>query len=98
MWGAKSGKEQLPPFPEPTFAAGFACGVPRAATECVVGFQSVDAFDKAHQMVRVLNLTSYSLAATALLPAVVCAKSAGMCKDLSLQYCILLRMQPALFS
>lgn len=52
MWGAKSGKEQLPPFPEPTFAAGFACGVPRAATECVVGFQSVEAFDKAHQMVR----------------------------------------------
>ncbi len=52
MWGAKSGKEQLPPFPEPTFAAGFACGVPRAAVECVVGFQSVEAFDKAHQMVR----------------------------------------------
>ena len=51
MWGAKSGKEQLPPFPEPTFAAGFACGVPKAALKCVVGFQSVEAFDAAHKMV-----------------------------------------------
>ena len=55
MWGAKSGKEQLPPFPEPTFAAGFACGVPKAALKCVVGFQSVEAFDKAHKMVRCLS-------------------------------------------
>ena len=65
MWGAKSGKEQLPPFPEPTFAAGFACGVPRAATECVVGFQSVEAFDKAHQMVCVLSPVSWCSTTTA---------------------------------
>jgi len=51
MWGAKSGKEQLAPFPEPTHAAGFPCGVPNAATNCVVRFQSNDAFKKAYKMV-----------------------------------------------
>ena len=52
MWGAKSGKEQLAPFPEPTHAAGFACAVPNSAKQCVVGFNSKEAFDKAHKMVR----------------------------------------------
>ena len=52
MWGAKSGKEQLAPFPEPTHAAGFACAVPNSAKQCVVGFTSKEAFDKAHKMVR----------------------------------------------
>lgn len=52
MWGAMSGAEQLPPFPEPTHAAGFACGVPASAKECVVGFQSVENYEKAHTMVR----------------------------------------------
>jgi len=51
MWGAKSGKEQLAPFPEPTHAAGFPCGVPNAATNCVVRFQSNEAFKKAYKMV-----------------------------------------------
>lgn len=52
MWGAKSGREQLAPFPEPTHAAGFACAVPNSAKQCVVGFTSKEAFDKAHKMVR----------------------------------------------
>lgn len=52
MWGAKSGKEQLAPFPEPTHAAGFACAVPNSAKQCVVGFTTKEAFDKAHKMVR----------------------------------------------
>ena len=52
MWGAKSGKEQLAPFPEPTHAAGFACAVPNSAKQCVVGFTCKEAFDKAHKMVR----------------------------------------------
>ena len=52
MWGAKSGREQLPPFPEPTHKAGFACGVPNTAKDCIVTFQSMEAFEKAHWMVR----------------------------------------------
>lgn len=61
MWGAKSGKEQLAPFPEPTHAAGFACAVPNSAKQCVVGFTSKEAFDKAHKMVRCRSYCSCCL-------------------------------------
>ena len=41
MWGARSGVEQLPPFPEPSHnAEGFHHPLPSSGRGCVVGFQS----------------------------------------------------------
>ena len=40
MWGARSGAEQLPPFPEPSHnAEGLRHHVPISGRDCVVGFQ-----------------------------------------------------------
>ena len=52
LWGAKSGKEQLPAFPEPSHRAAFACGIPNEAMTCVVGFTSRERRAAARQMVR----------------------------------------------
>ena len=54
LWGAKSGKEQLPAFPEPSHRAAFACGIPNEAMTCMVGFTSRERRAAAHQMVATL--------------------------------------------
>lgn len=43
MWGARSGIEQLPPFPEPSHnAAGLRNHVPSSGRDCVVQFQDAN--------------------------------------------------------
>lgn len=52
MWGAKSGVEQLPPFPEPSHFAAFQGGVPQSARSCIVSFKDEASRDNARPMVR----------------------------------------------
>lgn len=47
VWGALSGQEQLPPFPAPMHKSAFACGIPKAASQCVVSYLSIEDFDNA---------------------------------------------------
>ena len=52
MWGAKSGEELLPAFPEPSHAAAVRGGTPCEGRDLVVTFTSAQARQRAHKMVR----------------------------------------------
>lgn len=57
MWGAKSGVEQLPPFPEPSHnVVHRSHNVPDYAKACVVDFQTAEAEANALPLVRVCRL------------------------------------------
>lgn len=52
MWGAKSGEELLPAFPEPSHQAAVGGGMPSEGRDLVVRFTRAQARQRAHKMVR----------------------------------------------
>lgn len=52
MWGAKSGEELLPAFPEPSHAAAVRGGTPLEGRDLVVTFTTAQARQRAPKMVR----------------------------------------------